>query len=90
MTDAIDRDQPSGHGVVTDYEKVAVFRTLAPEFGASPAALAHRYTLAMEGVDTVVLGRKNRAELNECIVAEAAGPLNKETIARIDASASGT
>ena len=46
--------------------------------------------LAMEGVDTVVLGCKNRAELNECIVAEAAGPLNKETIARIDASASGT
>ena len=90
MTDAIDRDLPPGHGVVTDYEKAAAFRALASELGASPAALAHRYALAMEGVDTVVLGCKNRAELNECIVAEAAGPLNKETIARIDASASGT
>ena len=90
LTDAIDRDLPSGHGVVKDYEKAAAFRALASELGASPAALAHRYALAMEGVDTVVLGCKNRAELNECIVAEAGGPLNKETIARIDASASGT
>ena len=77
MTDAIDRDLPSGHGVVKDYEKAAAFRALASELGASPAALAHRYALAMEGVDTVVLGCKNRAELNECIVAEAVGPLNK-------------
>ena len=89
MTDAIDRDLPSGHGVVKDYEKAAAFRALASELGASPAALAHRYALAMEGVDTVVLGCKNRAKLTECIVAEAAGPLNKETIARIDTSASG-
>lgn len=90
MTDAIDRDLPPGHGVVTDYEKAAAFRILAYELGTSPAALAHRYALAMQGVDTVVLGCKNRMELDECIVAEGAGPLDEETIARVDASASAT
>jgi len=34
-----------------------------------------------------VLGCKNRTELAECVAAEAAGPLDPETIARIDASA---
>ncbi len=40
----------------------------------------------MEGVSTVVLGVKNRAELAECLAAEAAGPLDAELIARIDRS----
>ena len=40
----------------------------------------------MEGVDSVVLGVKNRAELDECLAAEAAGPLDAATIAAIDAS----
>jgi aryl-alcohol dehydrogenase-like predicted oxidoreductase len=88
LTDAIDRNLPPSHGVVTDYEKAAAFRALASELGSSPAALAHRYALAMKGVNTVVLGCKNRAELDECIAAEAAGPLDKDTITLIDASAS--
>ena len=88
LTDAIDRDLPPGHGVVADYDKASRFRALAVELGTSPATLAHRYALAMKGVDTVVLGCKNRAELNECIAAEAAGPLDKDTITRIDASVS--
>ena len=88
LTNAIDRDLPPGHGVVTDYEKASRFRALAAELGTSPATLAHRYALAMKGVDTVVLGCKNRAELAECIAAEAAGPLDKDTITRVNASAS--
>lgn len=86
LTDAIDRDLPAGHGVVTDYAKAAAFRDLAAELDTSPAALAHRYALAMKDVDTVVLGCKNRTELEECVRAEAAGPLENEIIARIDAS----
>ena len=44
--------------------------------------------LAMEGVETVVLGCKNTAELRECVAAEAEGPLESEIIARIDSSVS--
>jgi hypothetical protein len=40
----------------------------------------------MDGVDTVVLGVKNRAELTDCLNAEAAGPLNAYIMARVDAS----
>jgi aryl-alcohol dehydrogenase-like predicted oxidoreductase len=40
----------------------------------------------MDGVDSVILGVKNRAELDECIAAEAAGPLDGELMARIDAA----
>ena len=49
-----------------------------------PAVLAHRYALSMEGVDTVILGVKNRAELAQCVEAEAAGPLPPNLRARID------
>ena len=39
----------------------------------------------MAGVDTVVLGVKNRAELADCVTAAAAGPLPEAVIARVDA-----
>ncbi|MFT6436484.1 MAG: hypothetical protein ACJAVI_004551 [Candidatus Azotimanducaceae bacterium] len=38
----------------------------------------------MLGVDTVVLGVKDRVELNECLEAEAAGPLDQATMNKID------
>jgi hypothetical protein len=38
----------------------------------------------MDGVDTVVLGVKNRAELMQCLEAEALGPLPGELRAKID------
>ncbi len=38
----------------------------------------------MPGVDTVILGVKNRAELTQCLDAEAAGPLDPKVMARID------
>ena len=89
LTDAIDRDLPGEHPEVVDFERAAPFRALAREVGESPASLAHRYSLSMEGIATVILGVKNRAELAECLEAEAKGPLDAELMARIDASVAG-
>ena len=65
-------------------ERAAPFRALCAELGVDPALLAHRYALDMEGVDTVVLGVKNRAELAQCLEAEALGSLPPDLRARID------
>jgi aryl-alcohol dehydrogenase-like predicted oxidoreductase len=85
LTDAIDRPLPADHPEMRDFAQAAGFRRLAAELGASPAALAHRYALSL-GVDTMVLGVKNRTELAECVAAAAAGPLPAEIIARINQS----
>jgi aryl-alcohol dehydrogenase-like predicted oxidoreductase len=84
LTDAIDRDLPADHPEPRDYNKAAAYRALAAALGTSAAALGHRYALTMPGVDTVVLGVKNRAELAECVAAERAGPLTAEIMARVD------
>ena len=89
LTDAVDRDLPDDHGVVVDFNRTAGFRALAKDFGMSAAALAHRYALTMDGVDTVVLGCKNRVELLECITAAEAGPLSREEMAQVDAACAG-
>jgi aryl-alcohol dehydrogenase-like predicted oxidoreductase len=86
FTDVLDRALPEGHGVVADFNRADKFRGLAAELGQSAAALAHRYALTMDGVDTVVLGVKNRTELTDCLNAEAAGPLDADVIARVEAS----
>lgn len=86
LCDAIDRDLPAGHGVVTDFARAAPFRALARDLGTSAAALAHRYALSMDGVETVVLGCKNRDEIRDCIAAAEAGPLDPGIMARIDAT----
>ena len=86
LTDAIDRDLPDDHPESADFRRAAPFRAIARELGESPAALAHRYALTMEGVATVILGVKNRAELAECLQAEAQGPLPPDLRARIDAA----
>ncbi len=85
LTSAIDRPLPAGHPEMRDYARAEGFRHLAAELGASPAMLAHRYALSL-GVDTLVLGVKNRAELAECVAAAAAGPLPEDLVARIDQS----
>ena len=85
LTAAIDRPLPPDHPEMRDYARAAGFRRLAAELGDSPAALAHRYALSL-GVDTLVLGVKNRAELAECLAAAEAGPLPADLVARIDAS----
>ena len=86
LTDAIDRQLPEGHTELADFARAAPFRAIAAELGCSAAHLAHRYTLTMEGVSTVVLGVKNREELRECVAAESAGPLDSALVARIDAA----
>ncbi|HEY5106009.1 MAG TPA: aldo/keto reductase [Caulobacteraceae bacterium] len=84
LTDRIDRDLPDGHAERRDFDRAAPFRALCRELGEDPAVLAHRYALSMPGVDTVILGVKNREELGQCLAAEAAGPLDAAVTARID------
>jgi aryl-alcohol dehydrogenase-like predicted oxidoreductase len=86
LTDAFDRKLPETHPEMVDYRRATPFRALAREIGESPAALAHRYSLSIPGVATVVLGVKNRSELRECVAAAERGPLGRELIARIDAA----
>ena len=86
-TSALDRPLPSDHPEAVDFARAAPFRQVAAEMGATPALLAHRYALSIPGVDTVVLGVKNRDELDECLEAEAAGRLSNAEMARIDEAA---
>ena len=86
FTDTLDRDLPEDHGVRTDFNKAGKFRALAAERRESAAALAHRYALSMAGVEMVVLGVKNRTELEDCLQAEAAGPLSTDEMAQVEAS----
>ncbi len=85
LTDALDRDLPAEDPDRRDYDRAAPFRVFAAEAGERPAVLAHRYALTMAGVDSVVLGVKNRTELAECVAAAEAGPLDPAVVARIDA-----
>ena len=85
LTSSFDRDLPEDHPDAADYRRAAPFRGLAAELGESPASLAHRYALSMDGISTVVLGVKNREELKECVAAESKGRLTPEVMARIDA-----
>jgi aryl-alcohol dehydrogenase-like predicted oxidoreductase len=78
LADALDRTVEPDDPAARDFEAAAGFRRLAAERGESAAFLAHRYALSMPEVATVVLGVKNRAELEECLAAEAAGPLSED------------
>lgn len=84
LTAQFDRFVKPSHPDAVDYQKAAPFRALCLELGMDPALLAHRYALGMEGVDTVVLGVKNRTELAQCLEAEALGELPRELRGRID------
>ncbi|GLW32614.1 aldo/keto reductase [Actinoplanes regularis] len=76
LTTSIDRPMTATDPVAADFAQAVSFRKLAADWGTTPAALAHRYALSVPGVPTVVLGVKNRSELDECLAAEAAGPLS--------------
>lgn len=86
LTDQLDRTVREHSAESRDYIRAARFRALAREHGVSPAYLAHQYALAMEGVDTLVLGVKNRQELAECVAAEAAPRPDQALIEAIDKS----
>jgi aryl-alcohol dehydrogenase-like predicted oxidoreductase len=83
LTSAVDRDV-TGQPAAADYARAESFRKLAAELGETPAALAHRYALSVPGVASVILGVKNRTELDECVAAEARGGLSE---AELDAIA---
>jgi aryl-alcohol dehydrogenase-like predicted oxidoreductase len=85
LTSQFDRAVKETHPDGADYARAAPFRELCNELGVDPALLAHRYALGIAGVDTVVLGVKNRAELAQCAEAEALGPLPPDLRERIDA-----
>jgi aryl-alcohol dehydrogenase-like predicted oxidoreductase len=87
LTDSLDRELDPSSPEVRDFERARGFRELAADLGIPTATLAHRYALSMPGVHTVVLGVKNRPELEQCLEAEAAGPLGGELIDRIDSIA---
>jgi len=84
LTAALDRELHPKSADLADYGRAAPFRALCAAWGEDPAVVAHRYALGMAGVDTLVLGVKNRAELRQCLAAEAAGPLEAEQVAAID------
>jgi len=79
LTSSMDREpHPSGMDKAdfNDFDKALPFRELAKDWDESPACLAHRYSLSVEKVSTVILGIKNRKELRECIDAEKRGKLS--------------
>ena len=84
LTGAIDRTLSANYPDAKDYERAAPYRALCRELGEDPAILAHRYALSLDGVDTVVLGVKNRVELAQCLEGEKAGPLEPALMAKID------
>ena len=84
LTASFDRDLPDDHADLLDFPRAAPFRALCQEWGEDPAIVAHRYALAMDGVDTVVLGVKNREEMRQIVAAEATGPLSPDQVTDID------
>jgi aryl-alcohol dehydrogenase-like predicted oxidoreductase len=87
LTSSMDRKpHPSGFDKedFADFARAAPFRQLAQEWGESPASLAHRFALSIPKVSSVILGVKNKIELEECLKAERMDKLNAEQIATLE------
>ena len=87
LTSSMDREpHPSGFDAedFNDFARAAPFRQLANQWGESPASLAHRYALSIPKVASVILGVKNKTELEECLQAERQGPLSTDQIATLE------
>ncbi len=78
-------DRPDTSPTSEDFRRAAPYRALCASWGEDPAITAHRYALGIDGVDTLVLGVKNVAELDQALVAERRGPLEAEQLAAIEA-----
>ena len=85
LTAAVDRELSPNSPDRADYTRAGSFRALCARWGEDPAYVAHRYALSLPNIDTLVLGVKNRAELAQCVSAEAAGSLESDRMAAIDA-----
>lgn len=83
LTNAIDRVEKSPTSA--DFDRAAPYRDLCRDWGEDPAIIAHRYALGISGVDTLVLGVKNVAELDQALEAERRGPLDTAQLAAIEA-----
>jgi aryl-alcohol dehydrogenase-like predicted oxidoreductase len=84
LTSAIDRTLSENQPDRKDYDRATGYRALCASWDEDPALIAHRYALGMDGVDSLILGVKSRAELDQAFAAEAAGPLEAAQIAAID------
>ncbi|WP_196259600.1 aldo/keto reductase [Pelagibacterium limicola] len=84
LTARFDRSMDEDSHDMRDFRRAEPFRELCAKWGEDPALVAHRYALGMDGVNTLVLGVKNRAELREALKAEELGPLDVEQVAAID------
>ncbi|MFM8755140.1 MAG: aldo/keto reductase [Phenylobacterium sp.] len=85
LTAAVDRELSPNGPDRRDFERAAPFRALCARWGADPAYAAHRYALSLPDFDVIVLGVKNRSELELCLRAEADGPYSTAEMAEIDA-----
>ena len=85
LTSGVDRDLSPNSPDNADFARAAGFRDLCAQWGQDPAQVAHQYALSLANFDTIVLGVKNRAELAQCLAAEAAGPMDAAQMAAIDA-----
>lgn len=85
LTAAFDRRMDADDPDMKDYDKAAPFRDLCKKWGEDPAVIAHRYALAIDGVDTVVLGVKNPAELAQLVDAAEKGALEDAQLNEIEA-----
>ena len=83
LTAGLDRSERSATN--EDFDRAGPYRALCKQWGEDPAIVAHRYALGIEGVDTLVLGVKNVAELEQALQAERQGPLEPEQLAEIEA-----
>jgi aryl-alcohol dehydrogenase-like predicted oxidoreductase len=83
LTSGLDRADNSPTS--EDFRRAAPYRALCAQWGEDPAIVTHRYALGIEGVDTLVLGVKNVAELDAALLAERRGPLDAEQCAAIEA-----
>ena len=84
LTAAVDRSLPADHPVAVDFDfGQRHLGFLTAETASSLVVVAMRYALSLPGVSTVVTGAKNRAELDDAIVAAQAGPLPSALMERI-------
>jgi len=86
LTSKMDRDLPADDPDQLDFRRAQGFRQLAAEWGQTPARLAHRYALSIPDLGSVILGVKNREELQECLDAERDPRLTSEEIALVEAA----
>ncbi len=58
---------------------------LHAQSGMSVAEMGVRYIAAQPGIDTIIIGAKTPAEIEECVRAEEKGPLPEDMVAEIEA-----